>query len=305
MKNIIENLLKGYKKQIMNKISFIKSPLNYTGGKYNLLDKLIPLFPNKIDNFLDLFGGGFNVGININANKIIYNDNITQLKNLLEYFYINDFYSIEKKINELISNYNLSKINVNGYNNLRDFYNNSNNIKDKDIVLFTLICFSFNHLIRFNSELKFNTPFGKNRSSYNDNIKRNLHEFISAMKKKDISFFNEDFRFFEKFKFSKKDFIYCDPPYLITTASYNDGKRGFSGWGIEDEKKLLNMLDEWNKKGLKFALSNVFYANNNENRILIDWAKKYKVIYINQNYNNSNYRRKNKDDVVEVLIINY
>ena len=56
------------------KNTYIKSPLNYVGGKYRLLSQIIPLFPDKIDTFVDLFGGGFNVGINVNANRIIYND---------------------------------------------------------------------------------------------------------------------------------------------------------------------------------------------------------------------------------------
>lgn len=52
----------------------IKSPLNYIGGKAKLLNQILPLFPNEIDNFIDLFAGGCNVGINVNANKIYCND---------------------------------------------------------------------------------------------------------------------------------------------------------------------------------------------------------------------------------------
>jgi adenine-specific DNA-methyltransferase len=37
---------------------YVKSPLNYTGGKYKLLSQILPLFPNEIDTFIDLFGGG-------------------------------------------------------------------------------------------------------------------------------------------------------------------------------------------------------------------------------------------------------
>ena len=40
------------------------------------------------------------------------------------------------------------------------------------------------------------------------------------------------------------DVIYCDPPYLITTGSYNDGNRGFKNWGEMEEKKLYNFLDK-------------------------------------------------------------
>ena len=42
----------------------IQSPLNYTGGKYRLLSQILPLFPDDIETFVDLFCGGCNVGIN-------------------------------------------------------------------------------------------------------------------------------------------------------------------------------------------------------------------------------------------------
>lgn len=51
----------------------IQSPLNYTGGKFKLLPQL-PSFPNNIHTFVDLFCGGCNVGINVKAQKHIYND---------------------------------------------------------------------------------------------------------------------------------------------------------------------------------------------------------------------------------------
>jgi DNA adenine methylase len=54
----------------------IRSPLNYIGGKSKLLPQLLPLFPKEIDKFIDLFAGGCNVGINVSANKINFNDNL-------------------------------------------------------------------------------------------------------------------------------------------------------------------------------------------------------------------------------------
>ena len=53
---------------------YIKSPMNYIGGKYKLLPQILPHFPNYIGTFVDLFSGGCNVSINVNANKIICND---------------------------------------------------------------------------------------------------------------------------------------------------------------------------------------------------------------------------------------
>ena len=49
---------------------------------------------------------------------------------------------------------------------------------DKNILdLFVLICYSFNHQIRFNNKHEFNTSFGKERSSFNNNIKKNIENF--------------------------------------------------------------------------------------------------------------------------------
>ena len=64
----------------------ISSPLNYIGGKYKLLPQLLPLFPHNIGTFVDLFCGGANVGINVSANTIIFNDNLVYLIDLYEAF---------------------------------------------------------------------------------------------------------------------------------------------------------------------------------------------------------------------------
>ena len=48
--------------------------MNYIGGKYKLLPQLMPLFPQNINTFVDLFAGGFNVAVNVKSNKTICND---------------------------------------------------------------------------------------------------------------------------------------------------------------------------------------------------------------------------------------
>ena len=63
----------------MEKNKFIKSPMNYTGGKYKLLPQILPLFPTEIDTFVDLFTGGGNIAVNVEAKKIIANDNETHI----------------------------------------------------------------------------------------------------------------------------------------------------------------------------------------------------------------------------------
>lgn len=290
----------------MNEL-YIKSPLNYVGGKYKILNQIIPKFPKKINTFIDLFGGGFNVGINVDANTIIYNDVIEPLCELMNYFSVNNSDDIIKKIENNISKYNLTKENNDAFLKLRNKYNHFlyKNEEDKIIDFYTLILYSFNYQIRFNQSMKYNTPFGKNRSSYNPNIKRNLEKFVDKINRINVKFYKQRFIDFDFSNLGKDDFVYCDPPYLITTGSYNDGNRGIKDWTIDDEKKLLNILDDLNEKGVKFALSNVLIANDKKNDILNEWSKKYTVYIIKNTFNNSNYRRKKKNDTIEVLITNY
>ena len=281
---------------------YIKSPLNYTGGKYKILEYILPCFPKNIGIFVDLFGGGFNVGVNVEADKIIYNDHNLYLSQMFEYFKKNGLSTIDN-IYPRIEEYHLSEENTQGYLALRKEYNKTKNILD----LFILTCYSFNHQIRFNSRHEFNTPFGKNRSAYNKTIEENLINFIKALQSKNIEFYSKDFTGVNILNnLGSRDFVYCDPPYLISNASYNDGKRGFKNWGVNEEEQLLDLLDCLNDKNVKFALSNVLTHKGMTNEKLIKWSKKYNIKHIEKTYNNSSYQRKNKDkETQEVLILNY
>jgi DNA adenine methylase len=285
---------------------YVKSPLNYIGGKSKILNQILPLFPEKIDNFIDIFAGGCNVGINIKAKKIYFNDNLTYLIEMYKVFKLNDINKTLDHIDLRIKKFNLTLTNENGYKELRNLYNKDKNPLD----LFVLIAYSFNHQIRFNNSQEFNNPFGKNRSHFNDKMKENLIQFILKLKQENVVFLNSCFSDLDLSFLSKNDFIYCDPPYLITIGSYNDGKRGFKGWTEKEEIDLLDTLDKLDKKGIKFALSNVLEHKGITNNILKRWLSKnpkYRINYLNFNYSNSNYQTiiRNKNASIEVLITNY
>lgn len=304
-------------------LELIQSPLNYTGGKFKLLPQILPLFPANIDIFVDLFCGGANVGVNVKSNKTILNDtndNLTLLfgmfKNLGD-----DFLPL---VDEIIEKYQLSQSSKYGYDyyncdsntglapynkdkflKLRDDFNNSKDIGYYHYaMLYTLILYSFNNQIRFNSNGHFNLPVGKR--DYNEKMKQKLQKFIDRLKGKDYKFSNLDFRDFDISILNSNSFVYADPPYLITCATYNEQ----GGWNKTDEHDLLDFLNDLHKNNIKFALSNVLRSKGKENSILIDWTQRnsdrYKVINLNYSYNNSNYQTKNKNEITEeVLIINY
>lgn len=275
----------------------IKSPLNFIGGKTKLLDQILPLFPTDIDNFIDLFGGGFNVGINVKAKKIIYYDKMKQLVEFFNYLKISDYKEVIKEIETVISNYKLSKTNKEGFLELRDYYNKEN----QDIILFyVLICYSFNHQIRFNNQDLFNTSFGKDRSEFNNSLKQKLFVFQQEIKKNNCIFNLLDFKDFDITNLNDNDFVYCDPPYLNSVSTHTENK----GWTTKNEMDLLNLLDSLNKRKIKFALSNNLKYKN---ELLDKWKDKYVIHYLNNNYDNCNYHKKeeNKTKDLEVLITNY
>jgi len=283
-----------------------KSPLNYIGGKYKLLPQILPLFPVEIDNFIDLFCGGCNVGINANANNTYFNDNLIFLIEMYKAFQEKGFEKTLQHIEKRIDEFELSLTNEVGYKKLRAEYNTKKNPLD----LFVLIAFSFNHQIRFNNSHEYNNPFGRERSSFNSSMQQNLKSFIVKIKEKSVKFSSTDFEMFDFNNLGNKDFVYADPPYLITCGTYNDGKRGFKGWSEKEEKALLGKLDNLNSQGIKFALSNVLEHKGKENAILKNWVKRnsnYKVNYLNYNYSNSSYQTavRDKNASVEVLITNY
>lgn len=301
---------------------YAKSPLNYTGGKFKLLPQFETIFPENINTFVDFFCGGANVAINSKAKNIVAIDNEKCLVDILKLIQKYQYTEIVAKIEQIIEKYKLSNTYKYGYDyydadsssglgnynkeyylKLRTDYNKLKNESEDKIFLFlTLVIYSFNHQIRFNSKGEFNMPVGKR--DFNSSIRKNLLDFSQKLAVKDISFVNSDYKDFNINQLGTNDFCYFDPPYYLGDASYNEN----DGWNEEKEKELLGFLNKLNQRNIKFALSNVTEHKGNRNEILIDWAieNQYNIHNLNYNYSNSNYHLKDKNQVTkEVLITNY
>lgn len=321
--NIQENAERLFLCTCFEEKKYIASPMNYIGGKYKLLPQILPLFPRNVDTFIDLFCGGCNVGINVNAKQYIFNDNNQEIIGLYSIFQNTPIQQILTSVIDTIYQYGLSntalygyahfgcdsssglaKYNKEAFNRLRKDFNV---LQQKNyhyyILLFVLIVYSFNNQIRFNNKKQFNLPVGKR--DFNKKIQDKLTNFIQEIQNKNCVFTNHSFLDFDISKLTKNDFIYIDPPYLITCASYNEN----GGWTEQNEKELLLFLEKLNKYNIRFALSNVLQNKGKENFLLREWCAAHsniKVIPIKNSYANSNYHTKDKtNNCEEVLIINY
>ena len=295
-----------------------RSPLFYVGDKYKLISQLNNLFPKKINNFYEPFVGGGTVFLNIQAKKYFLNDIDKNLINIHKFLIKNSFDKNKffKDIEKIINKYNLSrsykkdivpdslkkifkktyyaKFNKIGYENLREQVNK--NKENNPLVLYVLLIYGFNRMLRFNGGGKFNLPVGN--VDFNKNVVNALNDYFSFVQDKSINFTSKDFKkFFNKNNYLKDDFVYLDPPYLITGSEYN------KLWNESLEIELLSFIDDLNKRKVKFALSNVTHYNGNKNNLLIKWIKKYNIHKIESNY--INYHNNKKKQITEVLITNY
>jgi DNA adenine methylase Dam len=277
---------------------YIKSPINYIGNKYKLVSQIIPLFPDKINMFVDVFGGSGTVLINTKAEHYMYNDINPYVSSIFGGLATEDTDEVIKKIEGIIAEYSLSKTNKEGFEKLRNDYNNG---KNDWITLYTLMCYSFNYQFRFNNSHQYNSSFGKDRSCFTDRQKQNLYMMKNNINT-DIVFLSYSFVDIDYSDFDEYDLLYFDPPYFASSGNYNDGKRGFEGWTRDHEKKLLNLLDRLDKQRTRWALSNNLKYNN---PFLNEWKDKYNIHYLNGDYSNCNYQKIDKSEDIEVLITNY
>ncbi|MDE0119553.1 MAG: Dam family site-specific DNA-(adenine-N6)-methyltransferase [Bdellovibrionales bacterium] len=304
--------------KVENKRKIKRSPLFYVGDKYKLMNQLNDLFPKQINHFYEPFVGGGTVFLNIQAKKYFLNDIDKNLINIHK-FLINSAShqkNFFKNIEKIIHKYNLShsykkdivpdslkksfkktyyaQFNKVGYEKLRK---QANKHKENDpLILYVLLIYGFNRMLRFNGGGKFNLPVGN--VDFNKNVVKALNDYFSFVQGKNIKLTTKNFKkFLNKKNYLKDDFIYLDPPYLITGSEYN------KLWNDKLEVDLLSLIDDLNKKNVRFAFSNVTHYNGHKNSSLIKWMKKYSVHKIESNY--INYYNNKKKKLKEVLITNY
>lgn len=297
----------------------IRSPFFYVGDKYKLMPQLLNYFPDEIDTFYDVFCGGGSASINVTAKNYYLNDinsYVIQLHTWLKensfkidalisdlYKTINEYnlshseYGINKTIIELKNEYKktyFSKYNKEAYSKLRDDFNLD---KANMNLLYLLLIYGFNHMIRFNNKGLFNLPVGN--VDWNKNVTNSIRAYSNWIRNaENVVYSSEDFeKFIRKNHYKDKDFVYFDPPYLITFSDYN------KFWNEEEEVRLLILLDELDREGIKWGLSNMLRHKGKENRLLLEWSYKYNVYEISSNYI-SRFDNTKKSDSKEIFVTN-
>ncbi len=294
-----------------------RSPFFYVGDKFKLVPQLKENFPKDIDRFIEPFCGGGSVFLNTDANQYLLND-IDSYMIKLHQFLISASEDTEQFWSELkldIDKYKLSatflgkdvppeyrkefvktyfaKYNKESYMKMRADFNDG---KDDMMLLYMLLIYGFNRMLRFNRKGDFNLPVGN--VDFNQNVVDALNAYFDYVNDRDIELFNMDFQdFIEKVQPTPNDMVYLDPPYLITFSEYN------KLWNEDSEMRLIDYLDELDARGVRFAVSNVLWHRKRYNGTFNAWAQKYNIVRIQSNY--ISYHDNSEKDSYEVLVKNY
>ena len=295
-----------------------RSPLFYVGDKYKLIGEIKTHFPDNIGRFIEPFVGGGSVFMNVEAREFILNDldtYVISIHQMLNQYLgrLDDFYA---DFVDLVDRYGLSlsyranivpdelkrqypktyyaKFNKEAYNRMKYDFNAGG--QKNILMLYALLIYGFNRMLRFNKKGEFNLPPGD--VDFNSNVYEALSDYFTLLQDKIINWHNEDYHIFlQNIEYQPDDLIYLDPPYLITFSEYN------KYWNETTEHDLLELLNHLDQRGVRFAISNVTHYKGKVNEEFLDWSCRYNSYSIKSNYISFN------DNTVknfnEVLITNY
>lgn len=295
-----------------------RSPLFYVGDKYKLIDELKTFFPQSIRFFVEPFVGGGSAFMNVEAQKYILNDidtHVIQLHRLL-CDNANNSDAFIADLFERANDYGLScsfrqdnipdslklkypktyfaEFNREGYNQMRSDYNTATSRDPK--ILYLLLIYGFNRMLRFNARDNFNIPVGN--VDFNQNVIDALNNYFEIVRQRNIQWYSLDFRqLIGGLNLNNDDLVYLDPPYLITFSEYN------KLWNSDTESDLLGILDQLNANGVRFAISNVTHYKGRVNELFLFWAQKYNIHNVHSNY--ISYHDNTIKKFNEVLVTNY
>jgi DNA adenine methylase len=294
-----------------------RSPLFYVGDKFKLVNQILPLCPQTIETYFEPFAGGGSLAMNMTANRVLLNDIDSNVAGLhawllahesidpllkrleleikrfgLKASYLGDVVPDELKV--LHPKTYFAVQNRDAYNEMRAEFNSAEGKCPE--LLYLLLIFGFNRMLRFNRGGDFNVPVGN--VDFNTNVVEALRGYLDWKSATEVVISNQDFlTFIRAGEPSERDFVYVDPPYLITQSEYN------KIWAESDESRLYGFLDDLDRAGVRWALSNVVTYKQSTNTVLEEWMSKYDVHFLKSNY--ISYHNNSDKKPGEVLVRNY
>jgi DNA adenine methylase Dam len=253
--------------------SLIRPPFSYTGCKSRLLKKAlwryIPDSGRVVEPFLG--SGAFLYNCPGGGVGVDRDDAVVQLH---EFIARNDACLW---LVEVVKQYFPNGRTEHGYYTLRDVFNGDGGGRPEAMDdpmqcarLHVLLQLSFNSLLRFNPQGKYNVGYGRKELD--------LDRFAvahAASVSRGLGFIRAQFDQFVAFPSDGPASVlyYCDPPYLASKYHYG-------AWTLDDEARLHDFLDKRAKVGSRFVLTSTVRHRGVENPLLKSWMSSYRVEHV-------------------------
>jgi DNA adenine methylase len=222
--------------------------LKWAGGKYRILDKILPELPAG-DRFVEPFAGSCAVYLNACFHSALICDLNRDLVSLYQHIQQEGETFIQYCASFFAPEYTPPA----AYLYLRDKFNSTGDARKRAALLLYLNRHAFNGLVRYNSKGLFNVPCGKYKSPHFPLAE--LRAFHRKTQSTDTQFQTVDFRVvFADLKAG--DVVYCDPPYVPLSATSSFTAYAGKTFTDRDQRDLAALAREAWQKGAVIVLSN-------------------------------------------------
>lgn len=280
-------------RKLVNKNKLVRPFVKWAGGKRQILPEILQSIPHKFNKYFEPFVGGGALFFELRPKEAVINDLNSELINLYKV--------IKNNPKELIDELKLYQNTSDYFYKIRELDRNPNFDKLSEIKKASRILYlnktCYNGLFRVNSQGQFNVPFGnyKQPNIINDIVIMAVSNYLNSA---NLLMLSGDFE--ESLKKAKKnDFVYLDPPYDPVSEISSFTGYTLNGFGKDEQKRLKNVCDRLNEKGVKFLLSNSYTDFINEL-----YKKEYNINIISASRSINSIGDK-RGKISEVLIRNY
>ena len=210
--------------------TYMRPPLKWAGGKFRLLDRILPALPPG-KRLVEPFVGSGAVFLNADYPAFLLcdlnGDLIAFLKTLAE----RGAHFIDACAGYFGPEFN----SADRYYRIREQFNTLPQGEERAALFLYLNRHAYNGLMRYNSKGKFNTPFGRYTAPYFPRVE--MEAVAAKARKADITFAVTDFR--QTFAALRPgDVVYCDPPYVPLSQTANFTSYTAFSFSEQDQREL-------------------------------------------------------------------
>jgi DNA adenine methylase len=221
--------------------------LKWAGGKYTLLDKILPHLPSS-SMYIEPFFGAGSVALNADYDMYQLNDINTDLVNLYRIVQTEP----ERFLLALTPLFTPETNNADFYYQKRKEFNLESDLFSRATLFVYLNRHGYNGLCRYNSSGGFNVPFGRYVKPKLP-VKEIQH---FARRFKNAEFTNHDYRKVIS-EAPRRAVVYCDPPYIPISKTASFTQYASAGFGLEDQRELALTAQKYvQEKQLTVVISN-------------------------------------------------